>query len=182
MAAISWRKTLLRGVLAAALSGFLLGGSAQAAPAAPTAAPSEAVVITNYAHSNYLIPDNGSGRANTYLQVYYRADHPFKRTFTFEQVNGRSGVYKWKMADSGACAESNGKEGTSVDVRNCTTNKNQWWLVRRVGDSSRWVLIPYLNEEVAVTGLYGNDNYAPLRELPAPNHATAAQQWFFGHR
>jgi hypothetical protein len=163
--------------MAAALSGVLLAGTAQAAP---TAVPSEAVVITNYAHSNYLIPDNGSGRPNTYLQVYYRADHPFKRTFTFEQVRGRSDVYKWKMADSGACAESGGKAGTYVDVRACTTNKNQWWEVRRVGDTARWVLIPFLNEDVAVTGTYGDDNVAPLRELPEPNHATAAQQWFFG--
>jgi hypothetical protein len=177
MAAISWRKALLRTAMAGALSGVLLAGTAHAAP---TAAPSEAVVITNYAHSNYLIPDNGSGKPNTYLQVYYRADHPFKRTFTFEQVDGRPGVYKWKMADSGACAESSGKAGTYVDVRNCTTNKNQWWEVQRVGDSSRWVLIPYLNEGVAVTGTFGDDNVAPLRELPDARHATAAQQWFFG--
>ncbi|GAA3734419.1 hypothetical protein [Streptomyces tremellae] len=171
----SSRKTILCGALATALSGLLLGGTAGAAPAP---VPSEAVVITNYAHSNYLIPDNGSGQPGTYLQVYYRADHPFKRTFTFEHVNGQADVYKWRMADSGACAESSGQTGTWVDVRTCTSNKNQWWEVRRVGGTSRWVLVPFLNEGVAVTGTFGDDNVAPLRELPSPRDATAAQQWF----
>lgn len=175
MASASWRKTLLRGGMVAAVSSLLIGGTAQAAP---TAVPSRAVVITNYSHSNYLIPDNGSGQPNTYLQVYYAASHPHKRTFTFERVAGRSDVYKWKMADSGACAQSDGKTGTYVDIRACTTNKNQWWEVRRAGETGRWVLSPYLDDGVAVTGTFGDDNVAPLRELPSPDQATAAQQWY----
>jgi hypothetical protein len=175
MAAIFWRKYFMRGALAAALSSLLLGGTAHAA--APEV-PSGAVVITNYSHSNYLIPDNGTGQPDTYLQVYYRQDHPYQRTFTFEPVSGRGNAFKWKMADSGACAESTGATGTYVNVRKCTSNKNQWWEVLRVGDTNRWVLVPYLNEGVAVTGTYGDDNVAPLRELPSPDDATAAQQWF----
>ncbi|MEV6735267.1 MULTISPECIES: hypothetical protein [unclassified Streptomyces] len=176
----SWRTTLTRGALAAAVAALTLTGTAHAAPAAPVL-PSGPVVITNHAHTNYLIPDDGAGNAGTYLQVYYRADHPYPRTFQFEPVSGRPGVYHWKSAKTGNCADAKtGEAGASVYLAACSANKSQWWILRYTGeDATRWVLSPFLNEDLAVTGLYGDDNYAPLRELPNANAATASQQWHF---
>ncbi len=143
--------------------------------------PSGPVVITNDAHTNYLIPDDTVGNAGTYLQVYYRQDHPFPRTFQFEQVNGRPGIFHWKSARTGNCADARaGEPGGSVYLAACTTNKSQWWILRSTDESpARWVLSPFLNEDVAVTGLFGDDNYAPLRELPNPNSPTTSQMWHF---
>ncbi|CAM5731401.1 Ricin B lectin domain-containing protein OS=Streptomyces microflavus OX=1919 GN=Smic_78450 PE=4 SV=1 [Streptomyces microflavus] len=155
---------------AAVLSATVLTGPAQAAPAAAPV-PSGPVVITNDAHTNYLVPDDTVGNAGTFLQVYYRQDHPFPRTFQFHPVNGRPGVFQWKSARTGNCADARtGEAGASVYLAACTTNKSQWWLLRSTDENpARWVLSPYLNEDLAVTGLYGDDNYAPLRELPHPD-------------
>ncbi len=165
---------------AAILSATVLTGPAQAAPtAAPV--PSGPVVITNDAHTNYLVPDDTVGNAGTFLQVYYRQDHPFPRTFQFEQVNGRPGIFHWKSARTGNCADARtGEAGSSVYLAACTTNKSQWWILRSTDENpARWVLSPFLNEDLAVTGLYGDDNYAPLRELPHPDSATTSQMWHF---
>lgn len=105
------RMTIRRWAAAAAaiLSVAVLTGSAQAAPtAAPV--PSGPVVITNDAHTNYLVPDDTVGNAGTFLQVYYRQDHPFPRTFQFEQVNGRPGIFHWKSARTGNCADARAGE------------------------------------------------------------------------
>ncbi len=176
------RMTIRRWAAAAAaiFSVAVLTGSAQAAPtAAPV--PSGPVVITNDAHTNYLVPDDTVGNAGTFLQVYYRHDHPFPRTFQFEQVNGRPGIFHWKSARTGNCADARaGEPGGSVYLAACTTNKSQWWVLRSTDESpARWVLSPFLNEDVAVTGLFGDDNYAPLRELPNPNSPTTSQMWHF---
>jgi hypothetical protein len=172
----SWQKIFTRSLAAAVLTSVMLVGTAHADPSTVPAGP---VVITNYAHSNYLIPDDGVGNAGTYLQVYYRADHPFPRTFQFAPVNGQGGVYQWQSAKTGTCAETSGDAGTSIYLRTCTAKKTQWWKVQYVQGTDRWVLSPYLDEGLAVTGLFGDDNFAPLRELPSPDTATASQQWFF---
>ena len=163
-------------VAATLLATTVLTGTAHAKPSAALV-PTGPVVITNYAHTNYLIPDDAVGNSG-YLQVYYRSDHPFPRTFQFEQVSGRLGVFKWKITSTGKCVDAlKGEVGASVYLESCTANKSQWWVLRSNG--ARWVLSPFLNEELAVTGLYGDDNFAPLRELPGPDTATASQQWFF---
>ncbi|GAB2818479.1 RICIN domain-containing protein [Streptomyces daliensis] len=163
---------------AAALAGVLVGsGSAQAAPGD---VPSEPSVLTNHAYDNYLVPDDTVGNPGTFLQVYYADDNTIPRTFTFERVSGHSDIYKWKSAKTGSCAETqgNGKAGTSVLLQKCGTNKAQWWVVRPVGGTSdQFVISPYNDEDLAVTGLFGNDNYAPLRPLPSSNTSTAAQRW-----
>ncbi|MCH6161594.1 RICIN domain-containing protein [Streptomyces marispadix] len=174
----------------AALVGALgSGSSAQAAPAAPVAAGAvptgSNVVITNNAYSNYLIPDDTKGKPGTYLQVYYADNHPYPRTFTFEPVSGREGIYKWKHSSMGACAETqgSGKVGTSVYLQECNSNKAQWWVVRLVhGTGDQFVISPYNDESLAVTGLYGNDNIAPLRELPSATTSTAPQRWHIDPR
>lgn len=176
MATSSWRKTLTHGALAAALVSVMLSGTAHAAP---PAVPTGPVVITNHAHTNYLIPDDTVGNNGTYLQVYYRADHPFSRAFQFEAVTGEDRVFHWKSARTGTCAEATGDAGTYVYMRNCTTKKAQWWRLSYISGTDRWVLSPYLEEGVAVTGTYGDDNVAPLRELPSRETATASQQWHF---
>ncbi|WP_007024672.1 RICIN domain-containing protein [Saccharomonospora iraqiensis] len=170
------RKSVLGGVAVAALASTMLTGTAHAQS---SAAPTDPVVITNHAYTNYVIPDDTVGNPGTFLQVYYRSDHPISRTFHFESVYGEHQVYRWKSARTGTCAEADGEAGKSVYLRTCNGSKTQWWLVRRVGDTSRWVLTPYMNESLAFTAKYGDDNYAPLRELPSRNTATASQQWHF---
>ncbi|MFI0776152.1 hypothetical protein [Streptomyces sp. NPDC021212] len=144
------------------------------------AAPSYPVVATSVAHTNYLIPDDGAGNEGTYLQVYYRADHPFPRTFTFTPVATPHGqtVYKWTIVTTGNCAEVRGDAGTSVYLAKCQDRKSaQWWILQPTTDGSARALVPYLNENLAVTATYGDDNVAPLREMPGGN-ATASQLWY----
>ncbi|MFF4503690.1 hypothetical protein [Streptomyces sp. NPDC001401] len=38
-------------------------------------------------------------------------------------------------------------------------------------------MMPYLNEDLVVTAIYGDDNVAPLQEMPG-GHATTPQLWF----
>ena len=164
----------------AALAAVLLLFSSSAAQAVPSDVPYGPVVITNHAYANYLVPDDTVGNPGTYLQVYYADTHPFPRTFTFEHVGGHSDIYKWKHTNRGACAETdgNGKAGTSVQLRNCSSNKAQWWVLRHVGGTSdQFVISPFNDESLAVTGLYSNDNFAPLRQLPSADTSTAAQRW-----
>jgi hypothetical protein len=174
------------GLLLGALAATLASTTCTAAPAgaAVAAVPSGSVTIINHAHTNYLIPDDGVGNAGTYLQVYYNPGHPFPRTFTFEAVGGQAGVYRWKHA-RGTCAETQdrGQAGTSVALQNCGTARTQWWFVRPVtGSTDLYVISPYNNEGLAVTGTFGDDNWAPLRELPGPDTATASQQWHLNPR
>lgn len=176
MAPFFRQRTLTLGAVAAALTSVMVAAApAQAAPAVP----SGPVVITNHAHTNYLIPDDGVGNAGTYLQVYYNPSHPFPRTFTFERVSGHDNVFTWKHS-RGTCAETQdrGQAGTSVALRDCNTSKTQWWLVRSItGSTDLYVISPYNNEGLAVTGTFGDDNWAPLRELPSSTTATASQRW-----
>ncbi|MGA5895194.1 RICIN domain-containing protein [Streptomyces venetus] len=160
----------------AALMGLGLSTPAQAAPAAP----SGPVVITSVAHTNYLIPDDGRGGNDTYLQVYYRADHPYPRTYRFTPTRTAQGetVYEWTITTTGNCAEVRGDAGTYVYLAPCqSTKKAQWWRLRPTVDGDAWALVPYLNEDLAVTATYGDDNVAPLREMPG-GRATASQLWF----
>lgn len=170
----TWRRTLT--ALAAALAALL---PASAASAQPGELPLGGVVLTDHAYATYLIPDDGVGNNGTYLQVYYRHDHPFPRTFEFEPLPGHAGLYRWKSARTGTCAEATDNHWSSVGLRTCAdAKKAQWWRVRHVrGTDDQWVLSPYLNERLAVTALSGDDNWAPLRELPSLGTATAAQKW-----
>ncbi|MFF4486740.1 hypothetical protein ACFY0F_09625 [Streptomyces sp. NPDC001544] len=168
-------------VAAAALIGVTTPAPAQAA-AAPVA-PVDPVVITSVAYTNYLIPDDGTGGKDTYLQVYYRADHPFPRTFRFTPLRSAQGeaVYKWTITTTGNCAEVRGDAGTWVYLAPCqSTRKAQWWRLRATADGRAWALVPYLNEDLAVTATFGDDNVAPLREMPG-GHATASQLWYLSH-
>ncbi|MFI0779360.1 RICIN domain-containing protein [Streptomyces sp. NPDC021212] len=176
------RRVLTFGAAVAALLSLTLTDAAHATDAAPAApaAPGYPVVITSVAHTNYLIPDDGAGNEGTYLQVYYRADHPFPRTFEFTPVATAHGqtVYKWTITRTGNCAEVRGDAGTSVYLAKCQDRKSaQWWILRPTTDGSAWALVPYVNENLAVTATYGDDNWAPLREMPGGN-ATASQLWY----
>ncbi|MGP3954127.1 RICIN domain-containing protein [Streptomyces sp. 7N604] len=173
------QRVLTFGAAMAALVSLPFTAPAQAAPA-PAAAPGDPVVATSVAHTNYLIPDDTRGNEGTYLQVYYRADHPYPRTFRFTPVATAHGhtVYEWTITTTGNCAEVRGDAGTSVYLAKCQPRKSaQWWLLQPTTDGTAWALVPYLNENLAVTALYGDDNYAPLREMPG-GHATASQLWY----
>lgn len=163
---------------AAALCGTLLTGSASAAPVAPDGP----VVISNVAMGNYLIPDNCSGNGDTYLQVYYNANHPCLRTFSFEPVQTRHGETVFTLHTAGnsieRCAQKDGGDGTYVQMRQCDQrNKAQWWLLLTRDGGRTWAIVPYADEGLALMGQFGDDNVAPLRERPG-NDATDAQRWF----
>lgn len=171
----SWRRILV------ALATTMLAGALFAGPAqAQTTVPNGPVVIFSYAHSNYLLPDDGVGGLGTLLQVYWHENHPYKRTFSFRPVAGEPNTFHWKYEPSGRCLDAGrATEGrTSVTHQTCTNNKSQWWYVLPVRGTNRWAIKPYLDTGLAVTSEYGNDNWAPLREVPGPNNVTAAQQWY----
>jgi len=118
------RCILTFGAAVAALLSLTLTGTAHAAPAA--AAPGYPVVITSVAHTNYLISDDAAGNEGTYLQVYYRADHPLPRTFRFTPVATAHGqtVYEWTITTTGNCAEVRADAGTSVYLARCQPRKS----------------------------------------------------------
>ncbi|MFF1273958.1 RICIN domain-containing protein [Streptomyces marokkonensis] len=174
------RRLFAFGAVAAALASLMLPAAASTAQAAPAAVPGGPVVITSVAYTNYLVPDDTRGNAGTYLQVYYRADHPFPRTFQFTPVTTSHGetVYQWTITTTGNCAEMRGDAGTSVHLATCQSGKKaQWWLLRPTTNRDAYALVPYLDEDLAVTATYGDDNWAPLRELPGGN-ATSSQLWY----
>lgn len=178
MAFARWRKPLIRSALTALVASVML--TAAPAQAAAPVVPSGPVKMVNHAYTTYLVADNATGAAGTFLQVYYSAADANERTFTFEQVNGPAGVFKWRYVEGGNCAEpaGRGQAGANVLLQKCSSSKTQWWVVRQVdGTENQFVISPYNDEGLALTARDGNDNYAPLRELPGNNSATASQRW-----
>ncbi|MFI1568711.1 hypothetical protein ACH4ZX_37810 [Streptomyces sp. NPDC020490] len=87
-------------------------------------------------------------------------------------------MYRWTITTTGNCAEMRGDAGTWVYLTKCQSSKKaQWWRLRPTTSGDAWALVPYLNEDLAVTATYGDDNVAPLRELPG-GHATSSQLWY----
>ncbi|MGW7384417.1 hypothetical protein [Streptomyces sp. NPDC054794] len=137
-------------------------------------------MITSVAYTNYLIPDDVAGNDGTYLQVYYNPRHPYPRAFQFTPVGLASGqtLYQWTITTTGNCAEVRGDAGTPVWLTKCQPKKStQWWLLKHTTDSDAWALVPYSKDDMAVTATFGDDNVAPLREMPG-GHATASQRWY----
>ncbi|MGW1375520.1 hypothetical protein ACWD6P_14760 [Streptomyces sp. NPDC002446] len=180
------RRLLAVTAVAFALTCTVVVAPAQADPAATRGVPiSRPVLVVSQTTDNYLLPDNTTGKPDTYLQVYANEAPTWSKNWRLDRVGGTSSdpIFTFKSDPAGGCAQARDGVDTAIDVKTCASgNKNQWWHLRAVRGTDPndpdVAIVPDRNEQLAITSAGHGDAMVYLRRMWG-GEPSRAQGWRF---